>query len=810
MSALRRSIVGVGVRPSHFVRVHHSAAARRLLAGVLASLALASVAGAQSCPGDMDGDGSVGSADMARLLDSWGSCRGCDADLDGDGAVDNADLVLLLDAWGNCPVAAPAALPFAEMPMRLDSGPRSGVGAGAKPIYSQIVTVPNADWVRVIFDPALTNLAGPSKGRGAAWLRITSLADGCSQTLTVQTLAEWGFTSAYFNGDAVRVELFAARGGRGRVAVMEVHAGTSDDGGVATICGPSDDRCASSDPRVARIVPIGCTAWLFDNQEHAMLSAGHCAVSFGGSVPQVCQFNVPRSDPDGTLRHPCPDDQYAIDPTSVQYRHMGAGDDWAHFGVFANSQTNRSPLAAQGRQSFVRASASGTTGAIRITGFGDDDGWEKQTNQTHVGPLVSISNGLIRYVTDTVGGNSGGPIIRESDGAAIGIHTNGGCVLEGSNFGIDFTNPGLLAAIANPRGIAATRSRGDLNGDGRVDASDLSIVLVSWGQPCSGTPCADLNGDGIVNASDLVIQMNSWPPAPNEPGVPAWATLIERDPDPAVVTDASLRAAIIATGLPWRVRDNASNIEMLLVPPGTFAMGCSPSNEWQCTPLPSPHGDEGPVHPVTLTCAYYIGRYEVTQAQWQARMGSNPSDFQAATPEVPAWQVRNRPVEKVSWDMIREFLCQTGLRLPTEAEWEYAYRAGTSTAFHSMPGFPDGTNDDNQVGTIAWWGFPWGGGGGNSGLQTRPVGGRAANALGLHDMAGNVWEWVSDRFALYTAGAKTNPQGERGSAPGGTYRILRGGSYGHISVNLRASYRHVAWHSNEFHPNYGFRVARSP
>jgi formylglycine-generating enzyme required for sulfatase activity len=278
----------------------------------------------------------------------------------------------------------------------------------------------------------------------------------------------------------------------------------------------------------------------------------------------------------------------------------------------------------------------------------------------------------------------------------------------------------------------------------------------------------------------------------------AWYTVLEQSPDPAVVTNAALREGIIATGRPWRVRDNVSNIEMLLVPPGTFNMGCSASNQYGCNP------DENPVHEVTLTDALYIGRYEVTQAQWTARMGANPSAFQGASAEVPAAQVPNRPVETVSWDTIQGFLSATGLRLPTEAEWEYAYRAGTTTAFHSMPGSPNGTNDDTQLGNIAWWGGYLGG---NSVEQTRPVGGKAANALGLHDMSGNVWEWVNDWYGenYYASSPATNPPGPAT----GSRRVLRGGSWNNVSYFLRSPVR------GHYTPgltssNVGFRIARNP
>jgi formylglycine-generating enzyme required for sulfatase activity len=275
---------------------------------------------------------------------------------------------------------------------------------------------------------------------------------------------------------------------------------------------------------------------------------------------------------------------------------------------------------------------------------------------------------------------------------------------------------------------------------------------------------------------------------------PSWATLIEAAPDPAVVTSASMRAAITATGLAWRVRDTATQIELVLVPPGTFNMGCSPVNGGACP------GDELPVHAVTLTNAFYMGRYEVTQAQWTARMGSNPSQFKTASPEVPAAQVPNRPVEKVSWTMVQGFLSATGMRLPTEAEWERAYRAGTTTAFHSMPGFPNGTSDASQAGNIAWFTS-------NSASQTRPVGGKAANALGLHDMSGNVWEWVNDwySFTYYASSPPTNPPGPAT----GTSRMTRGGSWFPSNGLWRSSSRQPVSPSSAQN-TIGFRVARNP
>jgi formylglycine-generating enzyme required for sulfatase activity len=277
--------------------------------------------------------------------------------------------------------------------------------------------------------------------------------------------------------------------------------------------------------------------------------------------------------------------------------------------------------------------------------------------------------------------------------------------------------------------------------------------------------------------------------------VPTWATLLEAAPDPTVVWDANLRAAITATGLAWRVKDTATHIEMLLIPPGSFRMGCSASNQSGC------FSDESPVHPVTLTNAFYLGRYEVTQAQWQARMGSNPSYFQSPSSDVPAAQVPSRPVEYVTWNMIASaggFMAQTGMRLPTEAEWEYAYRAGTTTAFHGFTGYPNGTNFDSLVGNIAWFSS-------NSNSQTRPVGGKAGNGFGLHDMAGNVWEWVNDWSGSYSSSAQTDPTGPTT----GYYRVYRGGCWCGYTNNLRASGRNGITPDNTA-DGIGFRVARTP
>jgi formylglycine-generating enzyme required for sulfatase activity len=138
--------------------------------------------------------------------------------------------------------------------------------------------------------------------------------------------------------------------------------------------------------------------------------------------------------------------------------------------------------------------------------------------------------------------------------------------------------------------------------------------------------------------------------------------------------------------------------------------------------------------------------------------------------------------------------------LPTEAEWEYAYRAGTTTAFHGWPAQTAGTNNDALVGNIGWFGS-------NSNGQTRPVGGKAPNGFGLHDMSGNVWEWVNDRYSgsYYASSPSTNPPGPAT----GSNRVLRGGSWYDVTGNLRSSIRGGPSPGSSS-IDYGFRVARNP
>ena len=190
------------------------------------------------------------------------------------------------------------------------------------------------------------------------------------------------------------------------------------------------------------------------------------------------------------------------------------------------------------------------------------------------------------------------------------------------------------------------------------------------------------------------------------------------------------------------------NIEMVKVEAGSFDMGATPEME-------NPSDWEKPVHRVTLTNNYYIGKYEVTQALWKIVMGSNPSNSKGD----------NLPVEKVSWNDCQKFISKlnklTGksFRLPTEAEWEYAARGGNKSRGYQYSG-------SNTIGDVAWYD-------GNSGSKTHAVGTKQPNELGAFDMTGNVWEWCQDWFNRYSSSPQTNPIG----AVSGSCRVYRGGSW---------------------------------
>ena len=243
-----------------------------------------------------------------------------------------------------------------------------------------------------------------------------------------------------------------------------------------------------------------------------------------------------------------------------------------------------------------------------------------------------------------------------------------------------------------------------------------------------------------------------------------------------LVQKAIPQDAINRSFAPLEFRPNEP-IDLVQIPAGSFVMGSEKNN------------DEKPLHTVYIR-SFLMGKTEVTQRQWQDVIGSNPSSFAACGPDCP--------VENVSWDDVKKFIAklnqETGqkYRLPSEAEWEYAARAGTTTEWSFG-------NDESKLGNYAWHRQ-------NSGGKTHSVGQKLPNAFGLFDMHGNVMEWTEDCWHSNYVGAPAD--GSAWVKPcGTTSRSIRGGSWGSNPLVLRSAYR-AEWRSDFRYGDNGFRLAR--
>lgn len=272
----------------------------------------------------------------------------------------------------------------------------------------------------------------------------------------------------------------------------------------------------------------------------------------------------------------------------------------------------------------------------------------------------------------------------------------------------------------------------------------------------------------------------------NEPASCTGDIVLKSRPGTADVPDPELRRRIVATGLPWSIRDRVSGIELVLIPPGTYTRGAHPEDR-----LALPR--EKPGHRVRIQRAFYLGRFEVTTAQY--RRFKPPFK----TPKVPWWRGgpaiwdTRRPIEKlvlngpklpiiyVSWIEATTFCKAHGMRLPTEAEWEYAARAGTSTPYpwgtdpRLAPTFANGYDPATERALRERRAtFPVA----DAFRGSAPVGSFKPNGFGLHDVIGNAVEWCSDWYSAETyAVLKGKQQVDPRGPAAGQFRVVRGGSW---------------------------------
>jgi formylglycine-generating enzyme required for sulfatase activity/TolB-like protein len=252
-------------------------------------------------------------------------------------------------------------------------------------------------------------------------------------------------------------------------------------------------------------------------------------------------------------------------------------------------------------------------------------------------------------------------------------------------------------------------------------------------------------------------------------GAGAWQGQVEVKEKQVVAVPAKLAGSASASPTAGSAAGSGSTAGMVRVPGGTFLMGCSPGDS-ECYP------DESPAHQVTVN-GFSMDAMPVTQAQYQSVIGSNPSHFSGCA---------DCPVETVSWYDAQAYCAKAGKRLPTEAEWEFAARGGTTGSRYG------------DIDAVAWYGK-------NSGSKTHPVGRKQANAYGLYDMLGNVWEWCADWYddKYYSSSTADNPKGPSS----GTARVLRGGSWDRAPGGVRASARAGGGPGGRL-DYFGFRCAR--
>ncbi len=277
----------------------------------------------------------------------------------------------------------------------------------------------------------------------------------------------------------------------------------------------------------------------------------------------------------------------------------------------------------------------------------------------------------------------------------------------------------------------------------------------------------------IAGAAMMVMLQRGPAPGPSEAASPSGLAQ----------TESAVASAPRPTGEPGE-RRTFGGVEYVWIAPGRFTMGMASDDIGRSSGASR--------HEVVLTKGFWLGVHEITQAQWEAVMAGNPSHFRGP----------NLPVDQVSWDDVQDFISKLNarvgdaVRLPTEAEWEYACRSGTKTPFSCGKNLSDG--EANCDGTGGY-------GAAREGVfreTTTPIGSFPANAWGLHDMHGNVWEWCEDWHGEYRKGSATDPKGP----DTGRYRVLRGGSWRSAPSACRSGNR--SWSASGHRGNHvGFRLA---
>jgi formylglycine-generating enzyme required for sulfatase activity len=800
-------------------------AALALLASPLAALAQS------SCDADLNRDGIVSGEDLTQLLVSWGSCAGCSADIDDDGTVNGTDLASLLILWGESCVLGPNITSISPA-----SGPRWGgtevIVTGSNLSGVQSVTLGGNAAVVLWWTDNQIGLLTAAGEPGVVDLTVTApsgsaTADGVF-TYTATEAPSWATVleetpdpkvvtdpavRAAIESSGLPWRVLAGAGGlQGEPIEMILIPGGTFEMGCSQPPALKGAECPADALPVHTVTlrPFYMSRTEITQSQWTSYGFSNFSIFSGPGYPDADNQPVENIIHDGATsfasftgsRLPTEAEwEFAARAgTSTAFYAPNGGtndpfaiDEWV---LYVDSSFRTKPVGLKPANGFGLHDMGGNV-AEMVQDLYAPDYYANSPSFDPRGPTkgtLRLARGGYFYsngadTTESVLMSSSGR--RSFDAGAsspfIGFRTAKdspeAAVALSLSPDIGPVSGGQLVTIRGRNLGSVTAVRFEC---GAGKPADVTIVSQDYFTLSFYTPA------GVEGSCGIISLEWSYPNGKNGPtlrlanayryaevATPDWATLIEALPDPSVVTDPALRDAIIATGSAWRIIHNETQIEMVLIPAGSFEMGCTADNPIYCQLY------ESPVHPVTLTEPFYMARYEVTQAQWTAVMGSNPSQFQG-----PKYDPFTRPVEGLFWQDARNFVCTTGMRMPTEAEWEYAYRAGTTTDFHGTPAFPNGTDDPSAADAIGWFGdipsqgeqpdcVP------NSGGAPQPVGLKAANGFGLHDMAGNVMEWVGDRFGVYSDEAQIDPMGDETS----NQRVARGGAWDRGCGSMRASSR---------------------